>query len=565
MQTRKKGTAFSRLILAITLVISSLIVGWATIGFTTDFDLARTPEFQAIVFVGMLLLTSFSISFARGSLKLMRLESLTRVKTRAFSAFSVIFIILSGFTIGLLAQKVYIGTIRNGTGYNDGPWSTWHTDPCNSITITWLTASPNAMVLHYGTNPALLDQVYNDATLVNLHKAISLNLLPNTTYYYRIPETFSTPHASTTFTFHTAASNLDQFRFAVLGDKQPTDAHLLESNGFVADGIIAQNYDFVCQVGDLASSGTDVLDWHKTLDSLARIGATAPLLMAIGNHDWDGLEGAANWRQLFSYPWAGTEAASFYSLDYGNAHFVMLDNFELFYRMSAGQLAWIVKDITSAKARGATWIFCLFHLSIFTTATSGMLEDLQRLLVPVFDQLPVDAVFFGHDHDYEHYNYTYGANNLVYSPDHTWNHHSVQYFVTGGGANLEVDYGVLTMKPTTYDVEWYNLTTSNYETIQYEQRPWNQSRYVTNLGFPRNYTQYSDTGEYDGKYFYHAPAIESYFDFAPTIGLTYGEQAYHFMDVQVNGNQCVIRALYPNGDVMKGPGDAFPQIYVLQK
>jgi hypothetical protein len=556
------------LILAIfiTGAIIGLVVAWALIGFSLNIDRAHLNMLNFLVFIVVFLIMILITGLCYGSIKQFQSPAHSKRALRAFGAIAFGIIIVNGVAFGFFAHMLWIGNISYGTGYNDGPWSTWHDDPTTSITISWLTAKRNSSIVYYGTDPNDLSKTYQDSSNVFLHKAVLTGLTPNTTYYYRIPEMFDTPHEETIFRFKTAAKGSKYFRFAVLGDKQPTDANLLRSNAFVADGVIAQNYDFVTQVGDLASSGASTEDWHKTLGSLARIGARTPLMMTIGNHDFAGIMGATNWRQLFSYPLAGPIGSHYYSFDYGNAHFVMIDNFELLYQMSESQLNWIETDIKDAKARGQQWIFCFFHLSIFTTATSGFYYDLQKQLVPIFDKNGVDAAFYGHDHDYQHYNYTYGANGLLYSKDHNWDHNTVQYFCTGGGgANLEVGYGVLDMKPSVYEVEWYNTATQTYETVQYQKRPWNSSRYVTNAGFEINYTQYSADGKHDGKYYYHAPELESYCDFTSVFGMTYGEQAYHFLDVEIQDNVCIIRAIYPNGQVLSGPGGAFPQIYVLTK
>jgi hypothetical protein len=461
---------------------------------------------------------------------------------------------------------VYVPTITNGVGHNVGPWATFHNNTEDSITITWLTKNKNKTVLYYGTEPDNLNLVFNDNNNVFLHKAVLTGLKANKTYYYRIPEAFDNNHTSTLFKFKTGSAGTTKFRFAVVGDKQPDADHLMVSNEFVARGVVNGSYDFVLNTGDLATSGMNMKNWYDTLLSLSLIGATSPLQMAIGNHDWSGIGGSTNWRTLFPYPFVSGGTASYYSFDYGNAHFVSVDNFEILDQIGEGQLRWIEEDIRDAKARGKDWIFVFFHLSIFTSATSGFHEGLKRLLLPVFDKEGVDAVFYGHDHHYEYANYTYGGNGLVFSPDHTWDHKPVQYFCTGGGgANLEVDYGLFTRDPSNYQLKWYNTATSAYETRYYVKNIWNKERYVENPSFTQHYTQYSKDGEHDGKYYYHAPAIESYANFTSDFGTVYGEQAYHYMEIIIDGKTCTIRALYPNGALMTGPGGAYRQEIVLTK
>jgi hypothetical protein len=245
---------------------------------------------------------------------------------------------------------------------------------------------------------------------------------------------------------------------------------------------------------------------------------------------------------------------------------VVIDNFERMSSMTAAQLKWIEDDVVAARARGQDWIFCFFHLAIMTTATSGMNQGLQQRLVPMFDRLAVDAVFYGHDHDYEHYNYTYGGNGLVYEPGHTWAHNPVQYFKTGsGGANLEVGYGVLNQGLSVDTVRWWNTSAGTYQENQYQRRPWNASRYVSNPGFAVNYTQYDPSGTHDGKYYYHYPPAQAYHDEVTQLGFGYGEQAYHFMEISISAKTCNITAMYPNGVALSGPGNVSPQTWLLVK
>jgi hypothetical protein len=490
------------------------------------------------------------------------------VKTSMLGAVGILALIGGVVLISAYNSYLVAGNIDGGNGHNDGPWLTWHSDPKTSVCITWLTANKNSTVVRYGTTPAALDSIYTDQNPVFLHKVYLDGLIPDTTYFYRIPESFEVIHSSSLFNFTTAPASARPFKFAVFGDKQPDSetSDLMRTNMIVTDGLLSRNVDFALQIGDIASSGSDVEDWHLALTSLAKLGAHVPIQAAIGNHDWAGMAGSTNWGRLFSYPYAGTNLARYYSFDYLNAHFTIIDNFERLYAMSEKQIRWIESDIMSAKARGQDWIFCLFHLSLMTTATSGMFQALQRQLVPIFDRLNVDAVFYGHDHDYEHYNYTYGWNGLVYEPEDSWIHNHVQYFCTGGGgANLEVGYGILDQSVTLDTVHWWNTTAGTYQDATYERRPWNASRYVSNPGFSTNFTQYDPSGAHDGKYYYHYPGHQVYHDEAIQLGYDYGEQCYHFMEIAIDGSTCNITALYPNGVMLSGPGHVTPQTWVLTK
>jgi calcineurin-like phosphoesterase family protein len=341
---------------------------------------------------------------------------------------------------------------------------------------------------------------------------------------------------------------------------------LIRTGGLVADGLINGSFDFICQLGDATDSGGKPEDWHWLMESFSRFGANTPTMAVIGNHDWSGISGSTNWGQIFSYPYAGDGISKYYSFDYLNAHFVMIDNFEAFYTISDTQLKWIQNDIQNAHKRGQQWVFAMFHLSMLTMSTSGWYSELQAQLMPIFDKEAVDGVFFAHDHDYQHYNFTYGDNGLLFDSEHNWAHHPVQYFCTGGGgADLEVDYGVLTKGSSTYSVNWYNTSLKDYQTINYIENSWNSSRFVSHDDFYVNYSQYLDSGIHNNKYYYYYPEYEDYSELAGVMGFDYGEQAYHFIQIEINGKTCKISATYPNGVVLSGPGGINPQQWILSK
>ncbi|MHA1731918.1 MAG: metallophosphoesterase, partial [Promethearchaeota archaeon] len=309
-------------------------------------------------------------------------------------------------------------------------------------------------------------------------------------------------------------------------------------------------------------SGGTKEEWHYLFNSLSLLAANRPFMGVIGNHDWDGgFEKGSNWAGIFSYPYAQPCQGRFYSFDYLNAHFVMMDNFEHAYHMSDAQVQWVEQDLAAARARGQDWLFCFFHLSIFSSYTANMYYDLQETFVPIFDQYGVDAVFYGHDHAYEHYAYRYGWNGLLHDPSHaSWNHKTVHYFLTGGGgAALEYEYGVTKRAPETFQLEWYDANAGSWTTKTYERRPWNPARLMNNTGKP------GFEPAPNGLQFYQDPREEVYQDDVVEYGFQYGENTLHYIKVEVNGATCTISVHYPNGQVLTGPRGDLLQTFVLTK
>lgn len=570
------------LVIAPTSVIISIIgfvvfISLADINFQDilDTDLTNTANLDFIAYSLMNIVTtvvSYLLYF--GIKNIPKVSTIKMPQFPFFAAFSLIFIIASSYGMFFVFDNYYYfpdPTIVNGNGHTDGPWLTWDDDPTSTMTISWLTENSNSTVVRYGETPGNLDQTYAVSTQVNMHHAQLTGLSPDTTYYYKIPEEFEQDHYSNLFNFTTTPTSASPraFKCAVYGDVQPTNQEYVDRNQLVADGLIKGDFDFILQTGDLADSGNDLNDWHMLFESFARVGATTPIQAAIGNHDWDGSSGSSNWAEAFPYDFPQPKVGRHYSFDYLDAHFIMIDNFEHIYSMSSPQLNWIETDIQNARSENPDcWVFCFFHLSMMTTATSGHYYNVQRQLIPIFDKNDVDAVFYGHDHHYEHYNYTYGVTNpgRIFEPDHDWDHNEIQYFCTGGGgANLEVSYGVLENKMYgTDEFTWWNETAGEYETDSYEITPWNSTRYVQHAGWEPNYTT---PGSHSGKYYYHEPSIENYNEYATEIGFDYGEQCYQYMQIEINsdGSECTISARYPNGVLISGPGGIKPQSWTLTK
>jgi len=422
--------------------------------------------------------------------------------------------------------------------------------------------------LVYGIDPINLNMTATGAPGY-IHHVFLSGLQPNTTYYYKIDEEFEQEHNliyPNVFNFTTSSSkaSIPSFKFAVVGDMQPENEIMIQQNILVAKGLLNGNFNFIFQLGDMANSGSELEDWHRLFQSYCIVSSHTPTMQAIGNHDWDGGVGSSNFGVLFPFPYVNQKRGRYYSFDYLNAHIISIDNFERTYSMRKDQIDWLINDIQNARSRGQDWIFVMFHLSLITVSTSAHYFDLQKTLVPIFDKYGVDFVFFEHDHDYQHYNFTYGVNGHLFDPTHNWSHHEIHYFCSGGGgANLEVDYGVLTMNNRIEQFQWWNYSKNSYEILTYTKQKWNSFKYYEHPDFSENYTM---GGDHFGKYYYNTPKEQVTDEYAVNeFGFEYAEQTFHYIEIEINGNQCTISARYPNGELIAGPNGLYPQNFTFTK
>jgi hypothetical protein len=88
-----------------------------------------------------------------------------------------------------------------------------------------------------------------------------------------------------------------------------------------------------------------------------------------------------------------------FSMDYGNAHWTVLDANATVDWTDRGLRDWVARDLEAAKE--AKWRFGSFHQPGFHSSKTHFDEQYMRILAPVFEAGGVDLVFNGHVHNYQ--------------------------------------------------------------------------------------------------------------------------------------------------------------------
>lgn len=273
---------------------------------------------------------------------------------------------------------------------------TWTADPTTSQTITWLMPDILPAQVQYAMadgfngnfNSASIIQVQGtafDNTYYRYQADIS-GLASDTTYFYRVG---SEGNWSDTLSFTTAADT-ENFSFLYMGDIQ---------SGYVEWGnmldMIHQSYPqikFSLMGGDLTDNGYDANEWGQFLDTAAGVFSKIPLMPTLGNHDGE------MYRKFFALPSNGPNGLQkeFYSLDYGNAHFVVLNSSN---NTSAAVKQWLQEDLQSTTKK---WKFAVFHHPAYQAFNDNKTIDdsIRTNWIPILEQNNVDMVFVGHQHEY---------------------------------------------------------------------------------------------------------------------------------------------------------------------
>jgi hypothetical protein len=271
----------------------------------------------------------------------------------------------------------------------------------SSIIVVWDTDEASTGEVAYGETADYATRLA-DPVPGTRHAVTLVGLRPYTTYHYRL-ESNGWP-LTEDFTFRTAAdASQPSFTFAVYGDTRTGhDRHRT-----VVDRLLALAPDIALHTGDLVTSGSSASDWETFLSIEHPLMARLAIFPTLGNHEQDN----PFYFDLFYLP--GSER--WYTFDYGPARFVCLqiDGIASFGR-SSEQYTWLE---TTLAANTQPWLFVYFHVPPY----SALREDdfqlaVRQMLVPLFQQYGVDAVFNGHHHDYQRI--------LV---------NGITYLVTGGG------------------------------------------------------------------------------------------------------------------------------------
>jgi hypothetical protein len=240
-------------------------------------------------------------------------------------------------------------------------------------------------------------------------------LVPGGTYRYRVElDAGGGDRASVgPVTFKTLSAPSQPLRFAVYGDMR-YPGHV--AHRAIVEALVREAPALIVNTGDLTDVGSEESNWQKYFEITAPLGAIAPVVPALGNHDADrGGAGARLTWDLFGVPAKGPPGWT--SLDLGGVHFVILSTNEM---RNPAQLDWLRDDLARARRHHVRAIFAFCHEGPWAHGFHGGASQMARAYAPLLAAAHVDVLFSGHDHIYERGIGTTRAGRLT-------------YVVTGGG------------------------------------------------------------------------------------------------------------------------------------
>ncbi len=265
-------------------------------------------------------------------------------------------------------------------------------------------------------------------------------LSPDTRYEYLV-ETFARSGepgeaaAEADYAFTTFPVGDRPITFAVYGDSRS----LPDRHASVIDAMAREkNLDFVLHTGDIVGNGTVLSLWiPEFFEPAARLTRRVPFFTVLGNHE-------RNSPYYFLY-YDLPQNEQYYSFDVYDVHVICLDSC-IDFDEGTQQYDWLIADLE--KHRDAKWKFIVMHHPTYSSGPHGAVDAngvpteqgvrlAQKLLPGLAAKYGIQAVFAGHDHDYERST-----------------RDGVQYIVTGGGG--APTYGESNAKSNPYRRVFYS-------------------------------------------------------------------------------------------------------------
>lgn len=345
---------------------------------------------------------------------------------------------------------------------------TWTKDPGHSQTITWKKKDVGIGYVQYkeaGKGSSSLKQVIAASTVVKAGKdyrysAVLSGLKKGSTYQYRVGDGRKWSETRTFTTAPKEKAVKDGFSFLYLGDVQ----HQNSLNDYNLWGKLLQDaYNrnpssaFGLLGGDMVNSPNSLKQWNLFMQNASPVFSQIPMMTVAGNHET--VAEPETYLKIMELPRNGPEGLEeeFYSFDYGNCHFVMLNSGFLMKerQRELGQPAWeeelkkidkwIEEDLRNSKA---DWNIAVTHYPLYGMNDSDVVDDRMKVeWEPLFQKGKIDLVLCGHQHVYMR---TEEVGGITYVMGNSGQRRSVYY----DGENFP-DYGVS-----------LDSTNSNYQLIK---------------------------------------------------------------------------------------------------
>ncbi len=299
----------------------------------------------------------------------------------------------------------------------------------NSVIVKWRVPASEDFnnSIHFGTSPGSLTTIETDTTAVTKscgycpeswreYEVTLTSLTADTRYYYAVG-TSTTPSTESkhngTFLTPPNAGTAKPTRIWVVGDSGTGDTRALVVGERFKNYTKDRDPDIWLMLGDNAyDDGNDRNHHDGVFLMYPEFLRNVSVWPTFGNHDarsaTSGNE-TGTYFDIWQLPRAaeaggvasGTEA--YYSFDYGNIHFIVLDSFGHPRVAPSSMITWLQSDLA---ANDKEWIIAYWHHPPYTRGSHNsnaeqILIEMRENIVPILESNGVDLVLSGHSHSYE--------------------------------------------------------------------------------------------------------------------------------------------------------------------
>lgn len=288
----------------------------------------------------------------------------------------------------------------------------------SAITIKWRTFEAVSSRVFWGPAYDQLNNEVNSPDLTTDHEVRLTGLTPGDTLYYSIgsgDDVYAGGDAAHRLKMPKNLGHIQPLRIWVLGDSGTGNANAAA----VKDAYLAHtgstHTDLWLMLGDNAyNTGTDDEYQAAVFDMYPELLRSSALWSTIGNHDRaNSILQTGIYYDIFTFPTqaqsdgistgtdSGTEA--YYSFDYANVHFVVLESHETNSTFRNGMINWLNNDLMMTDA---DWIIALWHHPPYSKGshdsdTESRMVYVRENILQTLEGHGVDLVLTGHSHSYE--------------------------------------------------------------------------------------------------------------------------------------------------------------------
>lgn len=237
---------------------------------------------------------------------------------------------------------------------------------------------------------------------VNRHMIKIGGLTPGQKYCYRVGDA-SRGWWSEVGMFETADQS-DSFTFFHVSDSQGGIERQYETWANLVDTAFSLYPDakFIMHTGDVVDSGKNFKQWNWVFNTASENLLSTVMMPTTGNHEENSDYATVNNFLLSNIPEQDTASGVYYSFDYNNAHFMVLNTNDLNEDNTLGtkQVEWLKAD---AAASDKEWKIVALHKAIYSNGSHYDDDDVVALraqLSSLMPELGIDIVLQGHDHVY---------------------------------------------------------------------------------------------------------------------------------------------------------------------